>query len=89
MARPGGEPVTTELATLEDEERILALRRQTIQRQVNDMFVGATLNEDQLVLLNKLEQHEREISRERRKLHARIAHLRAGLGLPQHQRFTR
>jgi chromosome segregation ATPase len=86
MARSDGAPPAGELTHLEEEARILTLRREVIQRQVNEMFSGRTLGQEQLALLNRLEEQEREVSAQRRKLHQRIAHLRAGLGLPQHQR---
>ncbi len=86
MASAHGAPQERELTQLEEEARILTLRRETIQRQVNEMFSSTALGEEQLALLNRLEAQEHELSLQRRRLHQRIAHLRVGLGLPQHKR---
>jgi hypothetical protein len=63
-----------------EEERASAVRREIVRRTPSGLSAVA-LVADQREKLAELEQQERRISAEHRRIQRRIDHLRAGLGL--------
>lgn len=71
-----------ELEGLEVEERELSDRRADLHRQIDEVYLRAPLNSQDIALLDRLEALERRLSAERRNLHGRIDRLRVAMGRP-------
>jgi hypothetical protein len=71
------------LVALNDDEQKLSAHRQLLHRRIDKLYLSAPLNDEQVTLLDLLEGQERDVSDERRKLHAQINALRAQVGLPR------
>jgi hypothetical protein len=75
--------IVNRLVVLDDDEQKMSAHRQLLHRRIDKLYLSAPLNEEQVTLLDLLEGQERDVSDERRKLHAQINALRAQVGLPR------
>ena len=75
--------IVTKLATLKDGEQAISARRNLLHRRIDRLYLSAPLGAEDVRLLDMLEGQEREVSEERRTLHAQINALRAQVGLPR------
>jgi hypothetical protein len=75
--------IVSKLVVLNDGEHAISERRKVLHRRIDKLYLSAPLNEEQVTLLDLLERQERDVSDERRTLHAQINALRAQVGLPR------
>jgi hypothetical protein len=79
---PAAPPASVDLARLEQEEQAISRQRSVLSVRIDDLYVRAPLDGEQVAELDELEELERCLSLDRRNLHIRIEKLRAELGLP-------
>lgn len=75
--------LVSKLVVLFDDEQKMSAHRQILHRRIDKLYLSAPLDEEQVTLLDLLEGQERDVSDERRKVHAQINALRAQIGLPR------
>ena len=75
--------IQRKLARLDEAEQEISARRELLHRRIDRLYLSSPLNDEQVTLLDLLEGEEREVSDERRRLHAQINALRAQVGLPR------
>jgi hypothetical protein len=79
MESDADEPLTTQLARLQEQERVLSLQRRRLQDRI-DLFLGGGATDDVAgEEMRELRARERELSERRRELHDEIDLLRVRL----------
>ena len=75
--------IVSKLVALNDGELAISARRNVLHRRIDKLYLSAPLGDEDVKLLDLLEGQERDVSDERRRLHAQINALRAQVGLPR------
>jgi hypothetical protein len=79
-------PGTDQLPRLYAEEHQISAERRELHRLIDDLYLNAPLDDNDVARLDALEEQERRISERRCRMHNLIDQLRAEAGLPQWRR---
>ena len=79
-------PVTDQLPRLYAQEHQISAERRELHRSIDDLYLNAPLDDDDVARLDELEEQERRISERRSRSHIEIDQLRAEAGLPRWRR---
>lgn len=89
LVNPSRRKTHRQLDRLGQVERAVSARRRQLHHDIDQLYLAAPHDENQMQELDRLEMIEQAVSRQRRRLHEMIDELRAQIGLPPLARRAR